>query len=190
MALKPFKIDTQTNGMFLISYDCIEHTFFSTHETSKGLLVRNHFREIHHALYAAWTLREGRTIESISAYYHSDTDLKDAPSLETVVKVMEQQVDLFTEGAYEKYAKARTTEDSSEFLESRYWREIQDIYDFTIALKEGRYYENEIHRRRVPRIETIGKRLVDAIVDLVWKMDSDAPGLQELMNEITLHLPV
>ena len=182
---KPFKIDTQTKGAFVISDDCIERFFFNLHETSKGLIVKSHFQEIHRALYTAWILREGKTVESISAYYHKEEDLKDAPSLETVVKAMEHQVDLFTEGAYGKYAEARKNENHRGISENRYWREIQDIYTDASALKEGRYYENKIHHRPgVPRIETIGKRLVDAIVDLAWKMDSDAPGIQEHVDDI------
>ena len=38
---------------------------------------------------------------------------------------------------------------------NRYWREVQDIWSEINTLKEGRYYENEIHHRPgVPRIET------------------------------------
>ena len=68
--------------------------------------------------------------------------------------------------------------------QNRYWREIQEIWAEINALKEKRYYENEIHHRPgVPRIETVGRRLVDRIVDLVWRMDNNAPSMQEEIFE-------
>ena len=43
-------------------------------------------------------------------------------------------------------------------------------------LREGKYHGSDSPRyegrRGIPRIETVGKRLVDAIVALIWKMDN------------------
>lgn len=181
----PFKIDTQTKGIYIISEDAITHYFFQKEETSPGLLVKSHYKEIEGALYLSWLLREGKTVESISAYYHTEDDLKDAPPLEKILPALEKQIDLLTDGEYMKYVDAREKKDWKTIDNYRYWREIQDIWGEINALREKRYYENEIHHRPgVPRIETIGKRLVDEVMDLVWKLDNEAPGIQERVNEI------
>ncbi len=176
----PFKIDTQTKGVFLISEESITRLFFQSSKTSKGLLVTKHYQEIHRALYCAWILRESKCYESIAAYYHKDEDLKDAPPLEKIIPAMERQVDLLSDGAYNKYADFQKTKDWTFIHSYRYWREIQDIWVEIDALKSGRYYENKLHHRPgVPRIETIGQRLVDAIVNLVWRLDSEKESIQE-----------
>ena len=176
----PFKIDTQIKGIYIISEDSIAHHFFSIDEVSPGLLVKKHYTEIEQALYAAWFLREGKCYESIAAYFHSDDDLKDAPHLEKVAAAIEKQMDLLTDGGYQKYVDAHEKQDWKLMEGNRYWREIQDIWAEIDTLKEKRYYENEIHHHPgIPRIETVGKRLVDQIMDLVWRMDNDAPGKQE-----------
>ncbi len=180
----PFKIDTQTKGIYIISEDSIAHHFFSIDESSPGFLVKKHYTEIERVLYAAWSLREGKCYESIAAYFHSDDDLKDAPHLEKVVAAIEKQMNLLTDGGYQKYVAAREKQDWKLMEGNRYWREVQDIWVDISALREGRYYENEIyHRPGVPRIETVGKRLVDRIMDLAWRMDNDAPGKQEELVE-------
>ena len=180
----PFKIDTQMKGIFIIAEDSITHHFFSIDETSPGLLVKKHYKEIERALYSAWVLREGKCYESIAAYWHKENDLKDAPHLEKVVAAIEKHLDLFTEGGYEKYVAAHEKQDWALMEGNRYWREVQDIWSEISTLKEGRYYENEIHHRPgVPRIETVGKRLVDKIMDLVWRMDNDAPSVQDELEE-------
>ena len=162
-----FKIDTEMKGIYIISENNIEHFFLNKHETSKGLLVKNYYQEIERALYCAWCLREGKAYESI-VYYRDDP--KDALRLETVIEAMEQQIDLFTDGEYSAEGEVK----------SRYWHEIQHIHQDVMVLKNGRYYENELHHRPgIPRIETVGRRLVDAIMDLVWRMDDDAPSIDE-----------
>jgi len=180
----PFRIDTQTKGIYIVSEDSISHHFFSIDETSPGLLVKKHYTEIERALYSAWFLREGKCYESIAAYMHDEKDLEDAPHLEKVVAAIEKQVDLFTEGEYGKYVAGHEAQDWKLIGDNRYWREVQDVWVEIDALKEGRYYENEIHHHPgIPRIETVGKRLVDKIMDLVWRMDNDAPGKQEELVE-------
>ncbi len=180
----PFKIDTQTKGIFIIAEDSITHHFFSIEETSPGLLMKKHYKEIERALYAAWVLREGKCYESIAAYMHEEKDLDDAPHLETILPALEKQMDLLTDGGYERYKAAHEKKDWALMNGNRYWREVQDIWVEIDALKEGRYYENEIHHHPgIPRIETVGKRLVDKIMDLVWRIDNDAPSVQEELTE-------
>ncbi len=179
----PFNIDTQTNGVFVISQDSITRFFFQSSETSKGLLVTKHYQEIQLALYCAWILREGKCYESIGAYQHESKDLKDALPLEKIVSALERQTDLLSDGAYSQYADSQRTKDWTFIDSCRYWQEIQDIWVEINALKTGRYYENELHHRPgVPRIETIGRRLVDAIVNLVWRLDSDKESIHEEMS--------
>ena len=97
---------------------------------------------------------------------------------------IEKHLDLFTEGGYQKYVAAHEKQDWKLMEENRYWREVQEIWSEINTLKEKRYYENEIHHHPgVPRIETVGKRLVDRIMDLVWRMDNDSPSVQEELVE-------
>ena len=180
--MQPFKIDTQLKGVFVVSEESIVHRTLNKEETSPGLLVKKHFQEVHHALYCAWIIREGKTEESIRAYFHSEEDLKDAPPLERVVAALEKQIDLLTEGNYNKYASSVGT--GGRIDDYRYSQEIYDIFSEIKDLKTRRYYENEIHHRPgVPIIETIGKRLLDEIMLMIWRMDNGAPGLQEEISE-------
>lgn len=180
----PFMIDTQVKGLYVIAEDSITHYFLSKSETSPGLLVKKHYDDIERALHIAWYIREGKCHESVSAYWHKEEDLEDSIHLEPLVKALEEQVDLFTEGAYRQLMTAKENGDRESEDQNRYWREIQEIWAEINALKEKRYYENEIHHRPgVPRIETVGRRLVDRIVDLVWRMDNNAPSMQEEIFE-------
>lgn len=180
----PFMIDTQVKGLYVIAEDSITHYFLSKSETSPGLLVKKHYDDIERALHIARYIREGKCHESVSAYWHKEEDLEDSIHLEPLVKALEEQVDLFTEGAYRQLMTAKENGDRESEDQNRYWREIQEIWAEINALKEKRYYENEIHHRPgVPRIETVGRRLVDRIVDLVWRMDNNAPSMQEEIFE-------
>ena len=180
----PFKIDTQMKGLYVISEDSITNHFFQKEKTSAGLLVKGHYKEVEAALYLSWLIRQRKTVETISAYYHTDDDLKDAPTLEKILPALEEQLDLLSEGAYSNYVAARQNQNWRAVDDYRYWQEIQDIWSEIDALRSRRYYENEIyHRPGIPRIETIGKRLVDAVMDLVWRLDNDEPGIQEQLTE-------
>ena len=180
----PFKIDTQMKGLYVISEESITNHFFQKEKTSVGLLVKGHYKEVEAALYLSWLIRQGKTVETISAYYHTDDDLKDAPTLEKILPALEEQLDLLSEGAYSNYVAARQNQNWRAVDDYRYWQEIQDIWSEIDVLRSRRYYENEIyHRPGIPRIETIGKRLVDAVMDLVWRLDNDEPGIQEQLTE-------
>ena len=94
----PFKIDTQMKGLYVISEESITNHFFQKEKTSAGLLVKDHYKEVEAALYLSWLIRQGKTVETISAYYHTDDDLKDAPTLEKILPALEKQLDLLSEG--------------------------------------------------------------------------------------------
>ena len=182
---KSFTIDTSMNGQYNISEGCIAHHFFQQEEISKGLLVKRHFKEAELSLYTAWVLREGKCYEAIAAWYHKEEDLKDAPHLEKVLHAMEEQLDRLTDGEYSKYATAKDAGEDN--LSFKYWSDLQDIYFFIKDLREGKYhgsgslrYEG---RRGIPRIETTGRRLVDSIMGLIWKMDNDAPSTEDELYE-------
>ncbi len=182
---KSFTIDTSMNGEYSVSEDSITHTSISGTQISKGLLVKSHFQEAELSLYTAWVLREGKCYEAIAAWYHKEEDLKDAPHLEKVLHAMEEQLDRLTDGEYSKYATAKDAGEDN--LSFKYWSDLQDIYFFIHDLYEGKYhgsgslrYEG---RRGIPRIETTGRKLVDAIVELIWKMDNNSASAEEEMAE-------
>ena len=182
---KSFTIDTSMNGEYTVSEDSITHTSISGTQISKGLLVKSHFQEAELSLYTAWVLREGKCYEAIAAWYHKEEDLKDAPHLEKVLHAMEEQLDRLTDGEYSKYATAKDAGEDN--LSFKYWSDLQDIYFYIHDLYEGKYvgsgslrYEG---RRGIPRIETTGRKLVDAIVGLIWKMDNNSASAEEEMAE-------
>ena len=180
----PFKIDTQMKGLYVISEESITNHFFQKEKTSAGLLVKGHYKEVEAALYLSWLIRQGKTVETISAYYHTDDDLKDALTLEKILPALEEQLDLLSECAYSNYVAARQNQTWRAVDDYRYWQEIQDIWSEIDTLRSRRYYENEVyHRPGIPRIETIGKRLVDAVMDLVWRLDNNEPGVQKQLTE-------
>ena len=190
---KSFTIDTSMNGQYTISEDSITHRFFQQEEISKGLLVKRHFKEAELSLYTAWVLREGKCYEAISAWYHKEEDLKGAPHLEKVLHAMEDQLELLTDGEYSSTVDL-LKQDHPDLDGHKYWSEIQDIWWEVKNLREGKYHGSNSPRyegrRGIPRIETTGKRLVDAIMNLIWKMDNGAEeddGLtrwEEMVNKV------
>ena len=172
---KSFTIDTSLKGSFTISEASITHHFLQKDEISKGLLVKKHFQEAELSLYCAWNLREGKCYEAICAWYHTDEDLEDAPHLKEVLHAMEEQLDKLTEGEYTAVVELLQQE-SHDLGSHRHWSEIQDIWWEIKNLREGKYHGSNSPRyegrRGIPRIETTGKRLVDAIMELIWKMDN------------------
>ncbi len=110
-----------------------------------------------------------------TAWYHTEEDLKDAPHLENILNAMETQLNKLTDGAYSQTVTELQQERPS--LDShKYWSEIQDIWWEVKSLREGKYHGSGSPRyegrRGIPRIETTGSRLVDAIMELIWKMDN------------------
>ena len=185
----PFKIDTQTKGLFIVSEESITNYFFQKEESSAGLLVKSHYKEIEASLYLSWLIREGKTVESISAYFHTDEDLKDAPPLEKVVGALEHQLDLLTDGEYSVVVEILKNHNGSDLDQHKYWGEIQDIWWEIKHFQEGNYYEHPVRGRRgLPRITTIGERLLDMVMDFIWKMDNDAPNMWHVEPEMLAKL--
>lgn len=179
---KSFTIDTSINGIYIISEDRITRQSRQGEQISKGLLVKNHFQDARLALYTAWVLREGKCYEAKTAWYHTEEELKDLPNLEKVLNAMEIQLDKLTDGEYGSTVEMLKQEHPS--LDGhRYWSEIQNIWREIKCLREGKYHGSKSPkyegRRGIPRIETTGGRLVDAIMDLVWKMDNGAAAEEE-----------
>ena len=172
---KSFTINTSIDGNYTFSEDNITHVSFRGSRISKGLLMKKHYKESELALYTAWVLREGRCYEAKQAWYHTEEDLKDAPHLEQVLKAMEAQLNKLTDGEYSSTVEV-LQQDHPDIGNRMYWSEIQDIWWEIKNLREGKYHGSDSPRyegrRGIPRIETVGKRLVDAIVALIWKMDN------------------
>jgi hypothetical protein len=88
--------------------------------------LRPYFRG-YPGLILSWFIREGKTYESIAAYWHEESDLKDALHLEKIVPALEKQIDLLTEGAYSIFVEAHKKQDWRAMDNYRYWGELQDI---------------------------------------------------------------
>ena len=165
---KSFTINTSIDGNYTFSEDSITHVSFRGSRISKGILMKKHYKESELALYTAWVLREGRCYEAKQAWYHTEEDLKDAPHLDQLNKV--------TDGEYSSTVES-LQQDHPDIGNRMYWSEIQDIWWEIKNLREGKYHGSDSPRyegrRGIPRIETTGKRLVDAIVALIWKMDNE-----------------
>ena len=173
-------------GFFVVSAASITKIFFKDETVSKRLLVRKHYKEVEASLWITTLLKEGKTYESITAFYHKESDLKDAPHLAQCLDPLENQLNLMTDGEYDAVVAVLQNDSHNwrDLNDHKYWGEIQDIWLEIKKLRDGRYYENEIfHRPGIPRIETTGDRLVEKIMDLVWKMDNDLPNMWYIDEE-------
>ena len=173
-------------GAFAITENSITKYWFKDETVSKGFLVTKHYKEVEASLWIANLLKEGKTYESITAFYHEESDLKDAPHLAQCLDPLEHQLNLMTDGEYEVVVTVLQDDKHSwrDLDDHEYWGEIQDIWLEIKNLRDGRYYENEIfHRPGIPRIQTTGDRLVEKIMDLVWKMDNDLPNMWYIDEE-------
>lgn len=179
---KSFTIDTSMNGIYTISEDRITRQGIHGEQISKGLLVKDHFQDAELSLYTAWVLREGKCYEARTAWLHTEEELKGLPHLEKVLNAMEDQLDKLTDGEYSSTVDM-LKQDHPSLDGHKYWSEIQDVWWEIKGLREGKYYRSKSMkyegRRGIPRIETTGGRLVDAIVDLIWKMDNGVAGPEE-----------
>lgn len=185
-----FLVATSLQGIYVFSRDDILHQMPGHMETSAGQLVKEHFLEVKAALYCAWLMREGRCLESVASYAHTEADLEGAPSLEKVLDVLEEKLRLITDGAYGTDARRATLgADGSDF---RYAMELSYVEGIVIDLRSGRYHESGDERyvrlRGIPRIETCGRRLFDGLVDLFFRMDGGGPSLGEEILERTRDL--
>ena len=162
-------------GALEINENSITKHWFSEKIVSKGLLVMKHYKEVEAVLRISNFLKEGRTYESITAYYYEEKDIQDAPCLAQCLDPLENQLNLMTDGEYNAVVSSLENRGS---LEYKYWGEIQNVWQEIKQLRASRFYENEIfHRPGIPRIETIGGRLVEKNMDLIWKIDNDLPNM-------------
>ena len=79
--------------------------------------------------------------EAISAWHHTEDDLKDAPLLSRVLDTLDEQLNKLTGNEYAKVVNLLQQEDS-DFGSHKYWSEIQDVWWETKGLREGKYHEN------------------------------------------------
>ena len=172
--MTPFKITTSNNGEFMISAQSITHTMKNLKEVSKGLLVSRHFTSVQRALFTAFFLAEGNCYESLQSRGVEPDE--NVPRLLAVLDAMEWQVNSFTDGEYKKFTE---TYDAHRTVTAYHlWHEMENVFMLINDLRVGRYNEKTSHRR-IPLIETIGRKLVDSIMDLVWHLDNEESSAQE-----------
>lgn len=179
-----FTIDTSEQGRYVVYEDLIINSFIGRERISKGRMLKNHYEDAEGALYCAWILSEGKCRESVAAFYHTEEDLEKAPSLELVLDALERMLDKLTDQDYGQVAAAVESDKRYEVDDIRHASELMDIYYYISELRDGRYYENEERyggRRGIPRISTTGRRLLDTIMDLVWRMDAGGPTKDDEM---------
>ena len=93
---------------------------------------------------------------------------------------MEWQINSFTNGKYKEFAESYDAHRT--ITAYHYWHEIQNIFLSIKSLRDGRYYE-KLRFRSVPRIEVTGGKLVDSIMDLVWRLDNEDDSNQAEVDE-------
>lgn len=172
-----FKIITSKNGSFRVTDTSIAHYLQNTKEVSKGFLVSNHFSAVQRALFTAYFLADGRCYESIA---DRGLDPQEAPKLNDVLDTMEWQINSFTNGKYKEYSESYDAHRT--ITAYHYWHEIQNIFLFIKSLRDGKYYEKR-HYAAAPRIEVTGGKLVDSIMDLVWRLDNENDSNQTEVDE-------
>ena len=154
----------------------------STQE-SCGLLVKNHYQEVAGILYIIHLLKDGKTKESIAAFYIGEKEQKEyekAPTLAKCLDALKRQLSLLMDGAYDAYYddchKRHDGESSSERFDLPYEMEMQDIFWHMLDLQEGKVYKSGNikyeGKRGIPKIETTGERLYAEALNLFWKMDN------------------
>lgn len=176
-------IITTFQGAFVLAENSITKHWFRKETASRGLLTQKHYKEVEASLDIAGILKNGQTQESIKSYYHEDKDLEGKPTLVKCLDALENQLNLMTDGEYN--AVVSEMKSGHYFYDYKYLDEVQRIWGEIENLRDGRYYENEIfHRPGIPRIETTGARIVEKIMDLIWKLDNDLPSFIEEMRAV------
>ena len=169
-----FIIETVQHGYYVISESSITHYDGSRVITSLGHHIRGHFTNVRNCLMIAALIKDGKTYESVEAFYHKEEMLKTAPHLTECLDALDKQLDKMTDGGYGAVVKI-VESGSHNFSGHRYWGEMQDVWLILKALRTGKY-------DRKIGITTLGQRLSDAIMDLVWKLDNDALDKWEEMG--------
>ena len=177
-------VETSFQGLFLVTEESIHHYALKNESESKGILVRRHFDDVHKTLWVANFIKEGDVYESKYRYGEEsdNSSAKSPPHLVICLDALEKLLSRTTDGEYETVVGLLGREEiaPAKLDEHKYWGEIQDIFWYIKDLREGKYIESESlryrGRRGIPRITTTGRRLVDSIMDLFWKMDSSLPN--------------
>lgn len=177
-----YTLQTGYAGLYIITPDSITHRTIRGTEESKGLLVRNYYKSVVTALKITEFMSEDNVYESVADFWHEEDELEKAPHLDTVLAALEEQLNIITCGVYKTAA-----DDDHSHDRSKYADELRHIAWEINSLKAGRYYEADNprfgHQRGIPRISTVGKKLCDRIMELVWKMDNNAPNRLEEIAE-------
>ena len=179
-----FIVETSLQGLFVVTEESIHHYDQKNESESKGLLVRSHFDDVYKTLWVANLIKEGNVFESKFRYGEKPDESSDKspPRLVVCLDALEKLLSRTTDGEYETAVGllGREKNTPAELNKHKYWGEIQDIFWYIKELREGKYVESESlrykGRRGIPRITTTGRRLVDSIMDLFWKMDSSLPN--------------
>lgn len=174
-----------------ISPDSILRAGIDGQSTSKGLLVSKHYENVVYVLQIVAFMRDDKVYESIASYWHEDKDLEGAPHLEKVLFALEDQLDKMTDGEYKAVASLLDVKGDDRPDESlythKYWGEMNQVWWEIHELRDGKYHESDSvryqGRRGIPRISTVGKRLCDLTMDLIWKMDNDLPNKWDEVND-------
>ena len=168
-------------------------------DTEMGYLRDNHPRELQEILEVLNILADCGVRESREGYYISPEEREQVdamPKLSRVTGVLENLLISLTDGAFEKYIRQGKTGKWPEedlgvrnFIEERYPVEMQAIYNLLTDLHQGRYYEALAVKtteagtshvpRGIPEIETIGKRVREQVIDLLYKIEDGKPGFAE-----------
>ena len=70
--------------------------------------------------------------------------------------------------------------------QGRYCGEILFIRNELAAFHDGRYHENPLYERTrgIPRVSTIGGRVLDRTIDLIDKIVHDKKSQMDMLNEL------
>ena len=180
-----FTVETTLQGLFVVTEKSIKRFDQTGESESQGLLVRAQYDNVYKTLWVANVLKAGEVFESGASYSpeHGVSQPKQTPKLAVCLQALEHLLSRTTSGEYDAVIDILNQEKKSpaELDRHKYWGEIQDIYWHVEELREGKYHESDsvkyTGRRGIPRISTIGRRLVDEIMDLFWKMDSNLPNM-------------
>ena len=177
-----FVTDASLFGILAVTEEKITRYCVNNEEVSKGLLVKKHYKEVRSVLWIAGLLKDGKTYESISAFYHEEKDLENAPHMIECLDPLECQLSLLTDGDYTEIAEIIKSDNPnrSALFDYKYIVELQNIYYHIADLRDGRFYETDdiryTGRCGIPRITTVGEKIYDELIDLIWRMDNDLPN--------------
>ena len=87
------------------------------------------------------------------------------------------------------------------YIADKYFQELNDVINELQDYKLGRYYECRVTDengkpyefytppRGIPKISTIGTRINETVVDLLYKLGNNRPGDHEIMTEMMKDMP-